>query len=180
MSQTRVLWCLRGVARAEPGVDLDDARLLAAYEAVRRFANVVADSDVDPDDLVHEALVGMLSRGSSGEIDDVAAYLRRSVLNVAANHRRSRGRHRQAIERLRSSEDRAETRTSEFPSDLADLMRLGPLDRAVLFLFVVEGRPHRQTAELLDMSETAVRARVSRALKRLRVELNLEGGYGDG
>jgi DNA-directed RNA polymerase specialized sigma24 family protein len=84
-----------------------------------------------------------------------------------------------AIERLRSSEDAVETTTPEFPSDLADLMRLGPLDRAVLFLFVVEGRPHRQTAELLDMSETAVRARVSRALKRLRVELNLEGDHGD-
>jgi DNA-directed RNA polymerase specialized sigma24 family protein len=90
------------VARAEPGADLDDTRLLAAYDAVRRFANVVADSDVDPDDLVHEALVRTLSRGSSDEIDDVAAYLRRAVLNVAANHRRSRGRHRAAaVERGR-------------------------------------------------------------------------------
>ena len=53
-------------------------------------------------------------------------------------------------------------------------MRLKPSDRAALYLFVVEQRSHREVADLLEISETAARARVSRALKRLRVELSGE------
>jgi RNA polymerase sigma factor (sigma-70 family) len=163
---------------AESVVDLDHARVVEAYDAVRQFANVVADSDIDPDDLVHEAMVRMLSRGSLSEVRDVVAYLRRAVLNVAANHRRSQGRRRNAIERLRARRSDDGTPGAELPSDLSELLRLAPLDRAVLFLFVVEGRPHREVAELVDLSEVAVRARLSRALRRLRVELE-EDSHGD-
>jgi RNA polymerase sigma-70 factor (ECF subfamily) len=167
------------VTRTEPVVDGDHARVVDAYPAVRRFAFVVADRDIDPDDLVHEALARMLSRGGLDRIDDVGAYLRRAVVNLAANERRSLGRRRRAVDRLKAGRDLAESRMTELPSDLADLMHLGPTDRAALFLFVVEGRPHREVAELLDLSENAVRTRVSRALRRLRVELKEEDDRGD-
>ena len=146
---------------------------MEVYDAVCRFANVVADSDVDPGDLVHEALVRVLSGGMIDEIDDLGAYLRRAVLNCAANHRRSRGRYRRAVGRLQSRRD-DDTARLIAPSDLADLSRLEPVDRAVVFLFVVERCPHREVAQLVDLSEVAVRARLSRALKRLRVELDGE------
>ena len=162
----------------DPGVDRTHERVVEVYDAVCRFASVVADSDVDPDDLVHEALVRMLSRGSVDEIVDVAAYLRRSVLNGAANHRRSRGRYRRAIQRLQAGQVDEASR-SELPSDLGDLMGLESVDRGIVFLFVVEGWPHRHIAELVDLSEDAVRARLSRALKRLRVVLDEEGVRGD-
>ncbi|MGI9606249.1 MAG: RNA polymerase sigma factor [Acidimicrobiales bacterium] len=160
-------------------VDLDERRVLDAYAAVRRFAFLIADRDIDPDDLVHEAMVRMLSRGSVGAIDDMTAYLRRSVLNIAANQRRSLGRRRRAIDRLHAVNEDHETGDSESSGDLGELMSLEPIDRAVLFLFVVEGRPHREVADLLDMSEDAVRARLSRVLKRLRVEMIEEVGHGN-
>lgn len=174
LSRSRALWCLVDVTGPDSEVDRAHARVVEAYGAVSRFAGVVADSDVDPADLVHEALVRMLSRGSLDEIADVGAYLRRAVLNGAANHRRSQGRRRWAIERLKARQV-DESAASEMPSDLGDLMRLEPIDRGIVFLFVVEGRPHRQ----VELSEGAVRARLSRALKRLRVELHEEGVRGD-
>ena len=36
---------------------------------MRRFAFVIADRDMDPDDLVHDALVRLLARGSADDID---------------------------------------------------------------------------------------------------------------
>lgn len=161
---------------ARPITDLDERRILAAYPEVRRFAFVVADVDVDPEDLVHEALVGLLSAGAIDAVVDLGAYLRRAVINAAANQRRSLGRRRRATSRLGAGET---GRFDVLPSDLADLMHLPPLDRAVLYLFVVERRSHREVGELVELSEEAVRARVSRALKKLRIELNEEVGHGN-
>jgi RNA polymerase sigma factor (sigma-70 family) len=178
VSRIAPLWCLGGVGPVNQIVDLDESRVIEAYPAVRRFAFVVADSDTDPDDLLHEALVGMLSLGSVAVIDDVGAYLRRAVVNVAANHRRSLARRRRAMDRLSAAPQGHDGETMAL-SDLGDLMRLKPIDRAALYLFVVEGRPHREVASMLGSSETAMRARVSRALRQLRVELTEEVLRGD-
>lgn len=148
---------------------IDERRLVEAYPALRRFAFVVADSDTDPDDLLHEALVRVLSRRRLAEIDDLVAYVRRVITNVGSNHRRTLGRRRRAVKRLAAQADTDPAEMAR-PSDLAELMALDPSSRAALYLFVVEGRPHREVADVLDVSETAARARVSRALKKLRVQ----------
>ena len=62
----------RGPA-GEGGLDEDAFRQL--YPAHHRFASVVADRDVDPDDLVQDALVGLL-RAPPGHVRDPGAYLR--------------------------------------------------------------------------------------------------------
>jgi len=151
--------------------DSDEERVVDAYASVRGFAFVVADTDMDPDDLMHDALVRLMARGQTDDIDDLEAYLRRSVLNAASNQRRSFGMRSRLLGRLSSEAHDPTARSQPVPSDLGDLMRLGAQDRAALFLFAVEGRPHREVASALGVSETAARARVSRALRRLRVEL---------
>jgi RNA polymerase sigma factor (sigma-70 family) len=150
--------------------EVDERRVVDAYPALRRFAFVVADSDVDPDDLLHEALTRTLSSRPLEEIDDLVAYVRRTITNVASNDRRSKGRRRRAAARLVSL-DRQESIELSSSADLAELMSLESTDRAALYLSVVEGKSQREIGEVLGVSATAAGSRVSRALEKLRLEV---------
>lgn len=154
----------------------DDLLFRELYPSLRRFAAVVRPSEVDGDDLVQEALTRALAIRPLAEYEDPGAYLRTAMVRIASNHRRKLGRGRRAHERAVAAAD--ETTRDSYPSDLDDLLRLKPIDRAALYLIVVERRSHRETGELLGWTETATRARVSRALRRLRLEL--QDGEPDG
>jgi RNA polymerase sigma-70 factor (ECF subfamily) len=54
-------------------------------------------------------------------------------------------------------------------------MRLPPLLRVAAILAVVEERPHKEVAEALGISVTAVKVRVFRALRLLRKDLERQG-----
>ena len=45
------------------------------YVELRRFAAFVADSDIEPDDLVQDALLATLKRYELSELENPAAYL---------------------------------------------------------------------------------------------------------
>ncbi len=145
------------------------------YEPLRRFASVVRSLDMDPDDLVQEALVRTLALQPIEELADPAAYLRTVILRLASNERRGAGRRRRAFQRLRRDQ---EFESVAYPSDLADLGRLEPSDRAAVYLAVVERRSHREIAEILGCTEGSSRQRVSRALERLRSEISAEADRG--
>ncbi len=140
------------------------------YPALRRFAAVAGSTDVDPDDLVQEAVARALRLRPLTELDEPLAYLRRTVLNLARNRRRGLARRRRALERLRPDEPPL----AEYGSDLADLERLSPMARAVLFLVEVEGWTFAATARQVGVSEEAARATASRARRRLRLEIEQE------
>ena len=145
-----------------------DERLLAAYPSARRFAAVVGSADVSPDDLVHDAIVAVLNRGGFDQIDDLGAYLRRAIVNRAANERRRLGRRRLAL--IRAHPDAADLHARDaYPSDLAHLAELEPRARAVLYLHYVEGRSFEQIAELLDLRAAVVRQAAHRARRQLRL-----------
>jgi DNA-directed RNA polymerase specialized sigma24 family protein len=124
----------------------------------------------DPDDLVQEALARTLRRHRLSDLDAPGAYLRTVVVNVAA----SEGRRRTSQRRAWTDAVKPAGSVETMPSDLADLERLSPLDRAVLYLVHVEGYPHKEAAELLGISEQASRSRSSRATSQLRRELAAE------
>ncbi len=148
-----------------------DGELFAQlYPSLRRFASVAKPLEVDADDLIQEALVRALALRPLSEYSDPAAYLRRTIVNLASNARRGFGRRRRALSRF------AEAGRSEasYPSDLQDLLRLKPPERAAVYLAVVEGQEYAVIAEMLGCSESAARTRVSRALRKLRIELDQE------
>jgi RNA polymerase sigma-70 factor (ECF subfamily) len=149
-------------------VTSDGGEFAGLYEPLRRFASVVRSPDMDADDLVQEALVRTLALQPLEELDDAAAYLRTVIVRLASNERRRAGRRRRALARIHRDQ---EQESVAYPSDLADLWRLDPADRAAVYLAVVEHRSHREIAEVLGCTEDASRQRVSRALARLRVEL---------
>jgi DNA-directed RNA polymerase specialized sigma24 family protein len=147
----------------------DDAHGLAEiYGQLRRFAAVVAPLDLDPDDLVQEALVRALRLRALKDYDDLGAYLRRAMLNLAANARRRTSRHERALVRLRGGTD---SPLASYPSDLLILYALSPDVRAVLYLAAVEGLSYAQIARLVGCSEAAARARACRGRRALRYVL---------
>jgi RNA polymerase sigma-70 factor (ECF subfamily) len=153
-------------------VDTDDELFAVIYPDLRRFAAFVASVDTDPDDLLQEVVSRALRRGPLAALENPAAYLRRSIVNQAANERRRFGRRRKAIRNYLVSH--SGDRPTEYPSDVADLMRLPADTRAVLWLVDVEGRTFDEAAELLGCSVEAARTRASRARRWLRRAISEE------
>ena len=150
---------------------MTDAELLrSVYPALRRFAAVVAAQRVDPDDLVQEALTRVLARGALSELDEPVAYLRRTMLNIVRNESRRQGRERDAIVRLVTT-DHDDGRV-----DLSVLDALAPASKAAVFLVDVEGFSITEAAALIGMTNTAARARLSRARRFLRAQITKEAG----
>jgi RNA polymerase sigma-70 factor (ECF subfamily) len=149
--------------------------VIALHATLRRFAAVVAPVELDPDDLTQEAWLRVLRQGHNriNEYDNVAAYMRRTIVNLAANERRRLGRGRRALTRL-GDPGQGHAMDQSYPSDLAELQRLEPADRAALYLIEIEGWSHREVAAVLGCSEGASRVRFARARKRLRLELEGE------
>ena len=154
---------------------IDDAALFTRlYPSLRAFAAVTGSADVEPDDLVQEAVARTLRNHHLVDLDDAGAYLRRAIVNLAANRRRSLARFRLAFARL----DRVdEAQSPEYASDMADLLRLEPEARALLYMIEVEGHSYAEAGTVLGISEEAARARAIRARRRLRAEV--EGARGE-
>ena len=149
------------------GIDADDVEIIESwYDELRRFAAVVAPWDIDPDDVLHSVLVGVLSKQRNlGSLNDPRAYLRRSIVNHINSELRRRGSRRSVVHRLGGVSD---ADADQYPSDLADLLRLSPFDRAILYLHDVEGFGFDEVAGLVGMTAGLVRMRASRARSRLR------------
>lgn len=143
------------------------------YPSLRRFAAVAAPSDLEPDDLLQEALVRVLRKRRVTELDHPAAYLRKAILNVAAAHSRRMVRRRVALRRYAASVRSAAT--PGYPSDLAELYRLSPRERAALYLHEVEEYRFSEIGSMLGCSEAAAKKAGSRARRRLAAELSAGG-----
>ncbi|MGL5827595.1 MAG: RNA polymerase sigma factor [Nocardioides sp.] len=75
----------------------DEEIFQRVYPGLRRFAAVVGTHDTDPDDLVQEALVKTLRRGSLHRLAAPSAYLRRTILNLVADSKRAAYRRTKAM-----------------------------------------------------------------------------------
>lgn len=151
-------------SRPDLATDQDIFRQL--YPALRRFASVAGSADMDPDDLVQDALVRVLAGGPLNRFDSPGAYLRRAILNAASNDRRHAGRRGRALERLRGG--MVEAQPAPYPSDADDLDGLPAKVRALTYLRVVEGCSYDEIASMLDVSAASARMAVSRSLRMLR------------
>ncbi|MGO9876501.1 MAG: RNA polymerase sigma factor [Acidimicrobiia bacterium] len=153
----------------------EDRELFAElYPALRRFAYLIARQDGD--DLVQEALARTLAVRSLSTIEEPLAYLRKAMLHIHSNHKRARSRGIRG--RVRIGPGETSTR-DQYPSDLADLMRVSARARAVLFLTVVEGLSYFDAADVVGCSESAARQLASRAVRSLRRDLEEELPMGE-
>ena len=156
------------------GLGLDEVSFARLYPFLRRFAAVISPPEVDPDDVVQEALERCLRRLERGPVERVDRYLRRVVLNIELSRRRTSSRRRIVDPLLAAA---AEAR-DVYPSDLDPLRTMEPIDRAVLYLTAVEGMPFAEVAAVLHLPEASLRVRASRARRRLRTSLEGVDGHG--
>jgi DNA-directed RNA polymerase specialized sigma24 family protein len=143
--------------------------LRAQYDPLRRFAAVIGRWDVEPDDLVQEAFAKILAK-QPAQIDDLGAYLRRVVVNLATDERRRYGRAVRSAPKIATDGASIDS----YPSDLADLLALPPRVRALLYMVEVEGRQISPAAEAVGMSSSNARVALLRARRRLRAEWSKE------
>lgn len=128
--------------------------------------------DVEPDDLVQEALMRSLRKGPISDLDNPLAFLRKTIVNLASNQRRSLGRKRMALGRLSIEEGW----WPSYPADIDAILDLPPRHRAILYLVEVEDVPYAEAAEQLGITTVAARAMANRARKRARAALEVAGG----
>jgi DNA-directed RNA polymerase specialized sigma24 family protein len=146
--------------------------ITSLYPSLRRIAAVAGSLDMDPDDLVQEALMHTLRRGPLSDLDNPLAFLRKTIVNLASNQRRSLGRRRKALGRLSVEDGWAPT----YPADIEAILDLPPRQRAILYLVEVEDVPYAEAAEQLGMTTAAARVLASRARKRARAAWEVAGG----
>lgn len=146
--------------------------ITSLYPALRKIAAVAGSFDVDPDDLVQEALVRCLRRGPISALDNPLAFIRKTIVNLASNERRSLGRKRRALARLSSEEGW----WPNYPADLEAILDLPPRQRAILYLVEVEDVPYAEAAQQLGMTTEAARMLANRARKRARAGVEVAGG----
>lgn len=146
----------------------DDEVFRTIYPVMRRFAAVVAPAEMEPEDLLQDALVATLRRHRLTDLEHPGAYLRRSMLNLASNQRRRAANERKALRRLAASPPGT---GDDHPSDLSELMWLSARQRAVLYLAEVEGYRFAEVARMLGCSEPAARMAATRGRRRLRAAL---------
>jgi len=146
-------------------------RLLAERgDHLLHAAMALTGNEQDAEDLLQAAVERFLRRRR--RVDDLEAYLRRILYNLAADGWRARAaRHRSRT--LLSLPNDATGPDPVATVDLRDalvraLRELPPQQRAVLVLRYWEQLTQAETADLLGCSEGAVKSAASRGLSRLR------------
>lgn len=147
--------------------------------AALRVAAVISGSTEEANDIVQDAMVkAYRSFDSYRGTSSVRSWMLRVVANEAKNHVRGRVRRLRRDDRVSSRELRVVTGadTAVFErmehDELAHaLARLGANDRAVLGCRFVADLSEAETATVLGVARGTVKSRTSRALERLRTEL---------
>jgi RNA polymerase sigma-70 factor, ECF subfamily len=161
---------------ADPPIALDTSvrarqrgELAALYPELLRLAAAAGHGLLPAEDLVQEAMARAIAREKAGPgIDDLGSYLRRIVMNTCRSEMRRKFVRRSAAPKLASDG----SHTDSYPSDLdAVLTALGPVDRALLLLTVIDGLSTQEAAEQIGVKAPAARKRLSRAKQRIRQQL---------
>lgn len=150
-----------------------DAReLRAMYKRLRRFAGAVGPWELEPEDLLQEALVRALQGGSLSRLDYPEAYLRRTIVNLSHNYIRRR----HTTDRVHAviAESPGGDGGSTYPSDLADLLSLDPVARAILYLHDVELYSFPEVSDALGVAVGTCRQIASRSREQLRHQIQEE------
>jgi RNA polymerase sigma factor (sigma-70 family) len=140
-----------------------------AQRAGRLAYFLVGDREL-AQDLVQEAFVKVFARlGNLREPHSFAAYLNRTIVNLANKTHRRRGVERRYLDQQPRREAVVPTRDYETADDLwRQLQSLPQRQRTAIVLRYYEDLSDHQAAEAMRCSETAIASLVQRALGTLR------------
>ncbi len=130
------------------------------------FATVMVGPD-DAFDVVADAVLATMKRGSLDGVSNVRAYWFRAVSNTAIDLKRSRSR-RERRERSSTADRLAGASHPESLEARSLLECLSSQQRAVVYLSYWHDLAPDRVAELLGVSEGTVRKQLARGRERLR------------
>lgn len=161
-----------------------NAELVALLPRLRRFAVALTGSREDGDDLVQEAVTRALSRIDRWQ---PGTHLDRWLLRIARNlwfdRLRSARSHGPLLsltgmEQLASEDGEKKVQDALMLKEAIHAMsRLPDEQREVLALVVIDGRPYREAAAILDVPVGTVMSRLARARKAVSTAVH-GGGLG--
>lgn len=152
--------------------------------AVTRYAWVISTNRMDVEEIVQDTFVTMWRKAPDITVPDrsLLPWLLVTCRNFERNAARKAARN-QADELDAASPDAAalmrvhhdaETARDELRWVLDEIERLGPTDRRVCELCLIEGVPYVDAAKLLNLSVDAVKQRVSRNRVKLKKAVTLD------
>ncbi len=164
---------------AAPRDDAFSDAVLTYHRRLAGFAYLLCGDRGVAEELVAEAYARVWPKFQQGRIDDLGAYLRRAVANLAAGRRRRQYLERREIERRtvdwRVSTDRDapsfEPGVEEHDRLWAAIWKLPMDQRAVIVLRHVDDLSEEETAHVLGIRPGTVKSRLARGLAALRIEL---------
>jgi RNA polymerase sigma-70 factor, ECF subfamily len=171
------------IARARRGDGVAFGALVEPdLPAMVRLAAVVSGNAADAEDIVQEALTKVLqSLRRFDESRPFRPWFATIVANCARNWKRSRGRRLRLVERIALQTRLPERLVEEIVLEadegsrvVASLQALDRHDREVLALRFLVGLSERESADALGIATGTVKSRTSRALSRLRVQLETD------
>lgn len=146
-------------------------------EAVR-LAFLLTRDDQMAEDLSQEAFFRVFSRFADlRKAESFAAYLRRTIVNLAHDHYRRRTRERNALETLRSRGARPPDADPDSAFDILSIAATLPRRQfQALVLRYCEDLSEAETADVLRTSVSAVKSLTNRGLRTLRDKLEGRDG----
>jgi len=163
-----------GTETAEPDGSARDT-LSAAYEEhyarLVRLCGLLAGSREAAEDIVQEVFVRGASRIAGLPPLEVWPYLRVAVANEWKNRRRRIALDHRVRPRLLFMRSSAERALGEEDEVWQAVLRLPPKQRACLVLRFYEDLSEKETGRVLGVSVGTVKSQTSRALSKMREEL---------
>jgi RNA polymerase sigma-70 factor (sigma-E family) len=164
-----------GAERGATSARLDELYRAFAPDAVRLAYLLTGDPGL-AEDLAQDAFVKVLARFR--DIRNREAfwwYLRKTVVNLSRSHFRRRRVERAFLERERALPGQAGPPDPDDARAVQEsLLRLRPEQRAAVVLRYFEDLTEAQTAEVLGRPVGTVKSMVSRAIERMREELDID------
>jgi RNA polymerase sigma-70 factor (sigma-E family) len=163
-----------GEQTAEPEGSAPDA-LSTAYEhhyaQLVRLCGLLSGSREVAEDIVQTVFVRAASRIAVLPAEEVRPYLRTAVANEWRNHRRRMALDRRVRPRLIAGGRESPSVDQDHDDLWRALFRLPPKQRACLVLRYYEDLSEKQAADVLGVSIGTVKSQTSRALSKMRKEL---------
>lgn len=155
-----------------------EAFFRAHHQGLSRLAFSLTGDHAEADDVAADALVETWRNWERvTAADHPLAYVRRIVVNRAADRLRTKGRDRRGLRLLGPLGSLIHTPDPGTALDLhAAILRLPPRRRACVVLRYVHDLPFAQVAETLGITEGAAKSQVSKGLVQLRQWLDTPDG----
>jgi RNA polymerase sigma-70 factor (ECF subfamily) len=132
-------------------------------------------SDLEAEDILQESFIKVFKNLKNlREYSNVAAWIKRIVINTALNYQRSKLYLYPMVnvEHLKTSYDENTALSGFHHSELLNMIQDLPLGCQVIFnLYAIEGYTHKEIAEKLKISEGTSKSQYSRAKTLLQVKL---------